>query len=106
LGYTIIVIVSSAIALACAYLVYMAFASGDSGGMWLFTAFGFMFAALPTVAIGKMLTRKRFPQVYDQIAGNKQQRTNFVPHWQLIGMIALTIFIILLAILIPLLVKR
>jgi hypothetical protein len=102
MGYTIIVIVSGAIALICTYLVYMAFVVGEHGGMWLFASFGLMFAALPMVEIWKMLTRKRFPWLYDRIAGSKPQRTTFVPHWQLMWMIALAVLIILLAILIPL----
>jgi hypothetical protein len=102
MGYKIIVTVSSAIALICIYMVYMAFAAGDHSGMWLFASFGLMFAALPIAEIGKMLTRKRFPRLYDRITGNKPQRITFVPHWQLMGIIALAALIILLAILIPL----
>jgi hypothetical protein len=103
MGYKIIVFVSGAIALICTYLVYMAFAAGDHGGIWLFAAFGLLFAALPMAEIGKMLTRKRSSGLYDRIAGNKPQRTAFVPHWQLMGMITLAVLAILLAILIPLL---
>ena len=103
MGYKIIFIVSSAISLICIYLVYMALVVGDNGGMWLFAAFGFMFAILPIVEIGKKLTLKKFPWIYDSIAGNKRQLTTFVPHWQLMGMIILAATIVLLAILIPLL---
>ena len=103
MGYKIIVMVSGAIALICTYLVYMAFVVGEYGGMWLFASFGLMFSALPMVKIGKLLIRKRFPGVYDLIAGNKPQRTTFVPHWQLMGIIALAAVVILLAILIPIL---
>ncbi|MDP2854514.1 MAG: hypothetical protein Q8O28_09770 [Smithellaceae bacterium] len=49
-----------------------------------------------------MLTKRRFPWLYDRIAGNKPQRPTFVPHWQLMGMIALAVLVILLAILLPL----
>lgn len=102
MGYKIIVIVAGAIALICTYLVYMAFAVGDHGGMGLFAAFGLMFAALPIGEIGKMLTRRRFPLLYDRIAGSKSKRPTFVPHWHLMGMIALAVLGILLGILIPL----
>jgi hypothetical protein len=102
MGYRIIVTVSGAIALICIYLVYMAFAAEDHSGMWLFASFGLLFAALPVAEIGKRLTRKKFPWLYDRIAGDKPQRTTFVPHWQLMGMITLAALIILLAILIPL----
>ena len=102
MGYRIIVIVSSAIAFICSYLVYSAFAVGEHGGMWLFASFGLIFAALPMAEIGKMLTRNKSPWIYDRIAGNKPQRTTFVPHWQLMSMITLAVLIILLAILIPL----
>jgi hypothetical protein len=56
----------------------------------------------PEAIIGKMLIRRRFPWLYDRIAGNKPQQPTFVPHWQLMGMIALAVLVILLAILIPL----
>ena len=102
MGYKIIVVASGALAMICTYLVYMAFAVGDHGGMGLFAAFGLMFAALPIAEIGKMLTRRRFPLLYDRIASNKLQRPTFVPHWQLMGMIVLAVLGILLAILIPL----
>ena len=103
MGYKIIVIISSAIALICTYLVYMAFVAADHVGMLVFAAFGLMFAALPIEVIGRMLTRKKFPWLYDRIVSKAPQRTVFVPHWQLMGMIALAVLIILLAILIPIL---
>ncbi len=105
MGHQIIVVISSLVAAACFYLVYMAYEAQDHGGLWFFAAFGLMFAALPLADIGKRLTRKKFPRLYDRIAGKEKARATFVPHWQMMSMIVIAVVAILLSISIPLLLK-
>ena len=102
MGVKIMAIVSGGIALVCGYFVYMACTADDQGGIWLFAAFGFLFAVLPLAEIGKMITRKMMPSAFDRISGATTLRPTFVPHWQLMAMIGLVLLLILLGIFIPL----
>jgi hypothetical protein len=102
MGYWIIIIISGIMTVICGYFAFMAFKSGDIGGVWLFIAFGFFFSVLPLGEIGKILTKERAPQLYDLIAGKKKEETLFVPQWHTLMIIVLAFISILVSIFISL----
>lgn len=102
MGYWISITIAGIITAICGYLAFMAFKSGDIGGVWLFIAFGFFFAVLPLAEIGKILTKERAPRLYGLIVGKKKEGTSFVPHWQMMIIIVLAFFSLVASIFIPL----
>ncbi len=97
MGYRIIVMISGITSLISVYFVFMALRSGDSGGVWLFIAFGFFFSVLPLGEVGKIITQERAPRLYALIAGKNKEGTLFVPRSHTLTIIALAFFSILVS---------
>lgn len=98
MGYWIIVTISGITSLISSYLAFMAFESGDMGGIWLFMAFAFFFSVLPLGEAGKILTKERAPRLYALIAGENKDETLFVPHWHTLTITVLAFISILVSI--------
>jgi len=87
----IIIAAASVITLACLWMVYMAASAADTGGIWLFAAFAFLFGAPVVVFLIQRIRKKDLEQPAP--AG-----VRFVPHWQLLTMIIIALLAVAVAI--------
>jgi len=87
------IIVGLILALICLGMAYMALSTADTGGIWLFAAFAFLFGAPAVVLLINRIRQK-------EIAQTPSAGIRFIPHWQLMAMIGITVFVILAIILI------
>jgi hypothetical protein len=94
------------------YTAWVILEAGDTrGGPWLFVVFGCLFAIPLCAAVIKAAANRiplfgRIDRALDRgLLGTDKPRPTFVPHWQLMTMIALAIFGILAAILVPIFVR-
>jgi hypothetical protein len=92
------------------YTAWVVWGAGDTGEVWLFLAFGGLFA-IPLCLAGIKAAAGRIPlfggidRALGRGVGTDKPRPTFVPHWQMMAMIGLAILGILAAILIPLFVR-
>jgi len=106
--YWIGMTVAGLCASASLYMAWVIWEAGDTGGFWLFLAFGCFFAipiciaAIKAVA-SRILLFKRIDQALSRgLFGTRKAQPTFVPHWQMMTMIIIAIVGILAAIIIPL----
>jgi magnesium-transporting ATPase (P-type) len=90
---------SAAIAAFCWYLVYLAVNAQESGGAWLFAAFGLLFSVLPVFALIRILASRSdlFARLDKTISPQPAgpQRVQFAPHWMLLlAMIVMALIIV------------
>lgn len=97
-AYLMFAAVSAAAAAFAFYVAYLA-GSGDSGGAWLFAAFGLLFSVLPAFALVRILAlRSAFFDRLDRAISLKSaepQGTRFAPHSMiLIAMIVMALIVL------------
>lgn len=82
-SHWIIVGASTIIVAFCVYVIYLHTQTGDEQGMWIFSAFGFLFSIPLLVSLFHIIAEKspRFNKIYTKANGEKPRRTPFVPHW-------------------------
>jgi hypothetical protein len=83
LSHWIIIGASTLIVAFCVYVIYLRIEAGDETGLWIFSAFGFLFSIPLLVSLFHVIAEKspRFNKIYTNANGEKPRRTPFVPHW-------------------------
>ncbi|MBA4391365.1 MAG: hypothetical protein C0399_10560 [Syntrophus sp. (in: bacteria)] len=83
ISHWIIIGSSTLIVAFCVYIIYLGIQAGDRNGLWIFSAFGFLFSIPLLVSLFHIIAEKnpRFNKIYTKATGEKPRRTPFVPHW-------------------------
>jgi hypothetical protein len=100
MGRIILFSVLALAGLACAWLAVQAYMAGSMQGTALFGAFGALFLAIP---LGEIVRFFRTEIPSDTREQSLPAGPTFVPHWQVMAMIAVALAAILLVIAISLL---
>jgi small-conductance mechanosensitive channel len=98
IGFWIITAIELILTIVCWSFAFMVYQPGYTSGVWLFIAFGMLFAIPLFFSVLRLVRMKsiRLQSFYDKATGaNQRQSTRFVPHWFMMAAIAILGIIVL-----------